>query len=114
VLIFPAVIRLRYKYPDLPRPYRIPGGTVGLWVAGILTTAWAAFTTIAIIYPGLGTADPDASLPSGFAGQRLEYTLSQVIPLAVMILIGLLFYALGAPTRRQARTAAAEAEGRIS
>jgi glutamate:GABA antiporter len=53
----------------------------------------------AIIYPGIGTADPDASLPSGFAGQRLEYTLSQVIPLAVMILIGLL---------------AAEAEGRIS
>jgi glutamate:GABA antiporter len=102
VLIFPAVIRLRYKYPDIPRPYRIPGGTVGLWVVGILTTAWAALTTIAIIYPGIGTADPDASLPTGFTGQRMEYTLSQVIPLAVMVLIGLAFYALGAPTRRQA------------
>jgi hypothetical protein len=76
-----------------------------------LTTAWAAFTTIAIIYPGIGTADPDASLPSGFAGQRLEYTLSQVIPLAVMILIGLAFYAAGAPTRRQARTTAAAMAG---
>jgi glutamate:GABA antiporter len=111
VLIFPAVIKLRYKYPDIPRPYRIPGGTAGLWVVGILTTAWAAFTTIAIIYPGIGTADPDASLPTGFAGQRLEYTLSQVIPLGVMILIGLAFYALGAPTRRQARTTAAMAGG---
>jgi len=102
VLIFPAVIKLRYSHPDVPRPYRIPGGKVGLWTAGILTTAWAAFTTIAIIYPGIGTAHPDDSLPSGFEHQRLEYTLSQVIPLVVMILIGLLFYALGAPTRRQA------------
>ena len=101
VLIFPAVIKLRYSHPDVPRPYRIPGGKVGLWTAGILTTAWALFTTIAIIFPGIGTAHPDASLPSGFAGQRLEYTLSQVIPLVVMVLIGLLFYALGAPTRRQ-------------
>jgi amino acid transporter len=111
VLIFPSVIKLRYKYPDIPRPYRIPGGMVGLWVVGILTTAWALFTTIAIIYPGIGTAHPDDSLPSGFAGQRLEYTLSQVIPLVVMVLIGLLFYALGRPTRLQAAQAeAAQAE----
>jgi glutamate:GABA antiporter len=101
VLIFPAVIKLRYKYPDVERPYRIPGGTIGLWVTEVLTTAWAAFTTIAIIYPGIGTASPDDSLPSGFAGERLQYTLSQVIPLAVMILIGLLFYALGRRTRQQ-------------
>jgi glutamate:GABA antiporter len=107
ILIFPAVIKLRYSHPDVPRPYRIPGGKAGLWTAGILTTAWAAFTTIAIIYPGIGTAHPDASLPSGFAGERLQYTLSQVIPLVVMVLIGLLFYALGAPTRRQATQAAA-------
>jgi amino acid transporter len=105
VLIFPAVIKLRYSHPDVPRPYLIPGGKVGLWTAGILTTAWAAFTTIAIIYPGIGTAHPDDSLPEGFAGQRLQYTLSQVIPLVVMVLIGLLFYALGAPTRRQAARA---------
>jgi glutamate:GABA antiporter len=105
VLIFPAVIKLRYSHPDVPRPYRIPGGKVGLWTAGILTTAWAAFTTIAIIYPGIGTAHPDDSLPSGFAGERLQYTLSQVIPLVVMVLVGILFYALGAPTRREAARA---------
>jgi glutamate:GABA antiporter len=101
VLIFPAVIRLRYKYPDVSRPYRIPGGTAGLWVTGILTTAWAAFTTVAVVYPGIGTASPDSSLPSGFAGQRLQYELSQIIPLGAMILIGLAFYALGRRTRQQ-------------
>ena len=101
VLIFPAVIKLRYSHPDVPRPYRIPGGMVGVWAVGILTTAWAAFTTIEIIYPGTFTAHPDNSLPMAFTGERLQYTLSQVIPLGVMVLIGLLFYALGAPTRRQ-------------
>ncbi len=60
--------------------------------------AWAAFTTVAIIYPGIGTADPNSSLPSGFAGERLQYTLSQVIPLAAMVLIGLGLYALGRRT----------------
>jgi amino acid transporter len=116
VLIFPAVIRLRYKYPDVPRPYRIPGGTAGLWIAGILTTAWAALTTVAIIYPGIGTSNPDSSLPSGFEGERLQYTLSQVIPLVVMILLGLILYALGRRTRQQpvpefaAATAAAGAQ----
>jgi amino acid transporter len=101
VLIFPAVIRLRYKYPDIRRPYRIPGGTAGLWAAGILTTVWAAFTTIAIIYPGIGTSDPDSSLPSGFGGERTQYSLSQVIPLAVMIIIGLGLYALGRRTKSE-------------
>jgi hypothetical protein len=38
---------------------------------------------------------------SGFAGERMQYTLSQVIPLGLMILIGLLLYALGRRTRRQ-------------
>jgi glutamate:GABA antiporter len=111
VLIFPAVIKLRYSYPDVPRPYRIPGGTVGLWVVGILTTAWAALTTVAIVWPGIGTSDPNASLPSGFGGERLQYTLSQVIPLGVMVIIGLVFYAVGAPTRRQAVLAAAAQAG---
>ena len=110
LLIFPSVIKLRYSHPDVPRPYRIPWGKFGLWTAGILTTAWCALTTIAIIYPGIGTAHPDDSLPEGFEHQRLEYTLSQVIPLVVMILIGLLFYALGAPTRRQARADAASSQ----
>ena len=107
VLIFPSVIKLRYSHPEIPRPYRIPGGTVGLWAAGILTTAWAALTTIEIIYPGTFTAHPDNSLPTAFTGERLAYTLSQAIPLGGMILIGLVFYALGAPTRRQTATAAA-------
>ncbi|RFA06715.1 amino acid transporter [Subtercola boreus] len=36
LLMFAAVIRLRLKQPNRPRPYRIPGGKVGVWVvAGV-------------------------------------------------------------------------------
>jgi glutamate:GABA antiporter len=34
VLMFAAVIRLRYSQPDTPRPYRIPGGLPGVWLIG--------------------------------------------------------------------------------
>ena len=33
-LMFAAVIRLRYIQPDTPRPYRIPGGKIGVWLVG--------------------------------------------------------------------------------
>jgi amino acid transporter len=33
-LMFAAVIRLRYTQPEHPRPYRIPGGKPGVWLAG--------------------------------------------------------------------------------
>ena len=49
----------------------------------------------------IGTSNPDSSLPSGFQGERLQYTLSQVVPLALMVLLGLLLYALGRRTRQQ-------------
>lgn len=32
VFMFAAAIVLRYKEPNRPRPYRIPGGNVGMWV----------------------------------------------------------------------------------
>jgi len=33
-LMFAAVIRLRYTQPERSRPYRIPGGLVGVWLVG--------------------------------------------------------------------------------
>lgn len=35
ILIFASAIRLRYKYRDIKRPFKIPGGNIGIWlVAG--------------------------------------------------------------------------------
>jgi amino acid transporter len=97
--IFPTLWKLRRSHPDVPRPYKIPGGESVAALISILTTAWALLATIALLWPGFGTSNPDASLPTGFAGQRLQFELSQVIPLVVLLAVGVLFYYLGSDTR---------------
>jgi glutamate:GABA antiporter len=43
VLMFAAVIRLRYTQPDRPRPYKIPGGKLGVWIMAGLGVAGCVF-----------------------------------------------------------------------
>ena len=99
--IFPALYLLRRKLPDVHRPYRVPWGNGGALLFSALTFGWSALATAALLWPGLGQSNPDASLPSGFEGQRWQYEASQIIPLAFFIGLGILFYILGAPTRRK-------------
>ena len=99
--IFPALYMLRKKLPDVPRPYRVPGGDTGALIISVLCFGWSALATLALLWPGLGQSNPDSQLPSGFEGQRLQFELSQLIPLAFFIGLGILFYYLGTPTRRQ-------------
>src|SRR3954465_10132687 len=49
--VFPAVLKLRYSHPDVPRPYVHPWGMRGLWVSTILTTFWIALGTFEAIFP---------------------------------------------------------------
>ena len=51
--MLPSVIPLRRKYPDRRRPFRVPGGTVGLWVCVILSEAIIVLTAITLLWPGL-------------------------------------------------------------
>jgi amino acid transporter len=97
--IFPALIMLRIKYPDLHRPYKIPGGMVVVWIIGGLTELWALFATIVLLYPGFLTSNPDSSLPAGFT--RGQYEAAEIIPLIALFALGFIFFMLGAPTRRQ-------------
>lgn len=99
LLVFPALAKLRSTHGHVPRPYKVPGGNLGAVVISVLCTAWAALATVALLYPGFGTSHPDSSLPSGWT--RGAYELSQFVPLGALILLGLVFYALGAPTRRR-------------
>ncbi|GAA1752179.1 putative glutamine/gamma-aminobutyrate antiporter GadC [Luedemannella helvata] len=34
ILMFTAAIYLRYSQPNRPRPYRVPGGSAGMWIIG--------------------------------------------------------------------------------
>jgi amino acid transporter len=113
LFIFPALIKLRYSRPDVPRPYRVPGGTAGAWICSVVPTFWALLATVALIWPGFGVnwfgagGNPNDDLAAlSFSHQRLQYELSQLVPLAVIIVIGLAFYLLGSKTRQEPAVAA--------
>lgn len=108
IVIFPALIKLRMSHPHVNRPYRVPGGMPMVWIVSGLCTFWAVIASIVLIYPGFGTnwfgqhGDPNSSLPTGFT--RGQFETSQIIPLVTLLVIGILFYVAGAPTRRRAVT----------
>ena len=51
VLIFAALIKLRYSRPDQPRPFRIPGGMAGIWIVGGLGGIGVVFAFIVGLMP---------------------------------------------------------------
>ena len=108
-LIFPAVIKLRYKYGQVDRPYKIPGGIAGVWIVGLLATFWAVLASVTLLWPGILTpSNMDASLPSGFAGERGLFELTQLIPLVIIFIAAIIFYLVGAPTRKEPMVAGNE------
>src|SRR3954465_2460259 len=109
IVIFPALIKLRYSHPDVPRPYRVPFGMAGVWMCGVLTTFWAVLASLVGIFPGLGDGSllNDSALPEGFS--RGTFELIVFIPILVTLAIGVVFYALGTNTRRQIAPKPAEA-----
>jgi len=103
--IFPALYLLRVKFADVERPYRAPGGLGGAAVISGLTFLWSLLATINLLWPGAfsiwtgGAADDQ--LPSSFPHQRISYEVSQLLPLLLIVLLGVVFYASGAKTRAQ-------------
>ncbi|MFC5062696.1 amino acid permease [Actinomycetospora atypica] len=73
-LMFAAVIRLRYTRPDVARPYRIPGGLPGVWLAGGLGLAGCVFSFV------LGFVPP-SQLETG---DTLVYVLLLALAVAVL------------------------------
>lgn len=51
VIMFLTAIKLRKSRPDVPRPYKIPGGTVGLWFFTIMGIAACAFAFFLGFFP---------------------------------------------------------------
>ena len=88
LFIFPAYIILRYKYPNVHRPYRVPGGMVGAWIVTILPLAYAVIASYYILIPG------DSTVASNGIS-RLTYELTQFIPLLIIVALTVIFYIWG-------------------
>jgi amino acid transporter len=101
LFIFPAYIILRYKYPNIHRPYKVPGGMVGAWIVTILPFSYAAIATYFILIP----TDSTVSSYSGIT--RMTYELTQFIPLLVIFALAPIFYIWGHLEKRNSDVVAA-------
>ncbi len=88
LFIFPAFLILRYKYPDVRRVYKVPGGMVGAWIVTLFPLAYAAVGSWFILFPTDG-AVANAKV------SRLTYELSQLIPLGIIVVLTIVFYMWG-------------------
>jgi amino acid transporter len=103
LLIFPAVIKLRRDYPDVPRVFTIPGGNVGLWLVGGLCTLWALMGSWVAIFPD--TLEHVFNAQYGFVDYwgvtRVRFEAFTLGTLAVVIVFALIAYMAGKPVREQ-------------
>jgi amino acid transporter len=103
LLIFPAFVALRLREPGLKRPFRVPGGARTAWLVAGLATGWSLLAAVCLLWPGLGTADPDAALPAAFASQRGQFELLVLVPIGAVIAATTAYYLTTRPRSRVRR-----------
>jgi amino acid transporter len=104
ILIFPTLIALRYRHPDVDRPFRVPGGQTGVWVIGIVCTAWALLGSWVAVFPDTleYLFGADYNFQASWGVSRLRFEVFTLGTLGVVILFAVVGYILGAPVRRAA------------
>ena len=100
--IFPARVILRRKHPEVARPYTAPMAMfLSVWL-----TLLILFATIQLFFPGLGFDwfGDDYRPEAWGADEKWTYMIVELIPLAVFVLAGVLFWWSGKATREDLAT----------
>jgi glutamate:GABA antiporter len=102
LLIFPTVIKLRYSHPEVHRPYRLPMGKAGAWIAGVVCTAWMVLGSWVAVFPGTVNEwlGEKYSVMGSYGVSRVRFEAFTLGTLAIIVVVGFVGYALGAPVRR--------------
>ncbi len=110
VFVFPALVVLRRRFPDAARPYRVPGGMAGAWVAAVLTELFVLVTAVTLLWPGAMNAvlGQPYSVQSNWGVSRAFFESVTLGVFAAMILLGLVFWAVGGGSRRRGVTGEAD------
>jgi glutamate:GABA antiporter len=110
VFVFPALIALRRKYPDAPRPYRVPFGTAGAWIAAVITELFVIVTAVTLLWPGAINSwfGQSYSIESGYGVSRVFFESVTLGAFAVMVVLGVVFWAIGSLGRRRGLTGETE------
>jgi hypothetical protein len=53
LVVIPALVLLRLRRPDVPRPYRVPFGTRGFLLCAALVYAWILIGSWSALFPGV-------------------------------------------------------------
>jgi glutamate:GABA antiporter len=88
LLMFPTFLILRYKYPAVPRRYRVPGGLVGAWIVTLLPMAYVGIACFFLLIPS------DVYLQNNHL-DRLTFELTHFLPLACIVLLTIVLYIWG-------------------
>ena len=96
VLVFPALVVLRRKYPNARRPYKVGGGMLGAWVVMVLCEFYVVAATIFSLWPNLFSADVTSAVSVGGVDiDRATYELTVFGATAIMLVIAVVFYLVG-------------------
>jgi amino acid transporter len=102
--IFPAAMKLRSKYPEVPRPYRVPGGSAGIKWATALATFWVFLGSFVAVFPGVLEKIFGVSYDfrDEWGVSRGTYEVLTLGTLGVVLAIALVGYWLGRDVRAHA------------
>ncbi|KWR70146.1 amino acid permease [Arthrobacter sp. W1] len=102
LIAIPAVVRLRSKYPDVHRPFRVPVSDSWFKVFGAICFAWIVLGSWVAVFPG--TLELAFGVHYDFEGtwgvSQLEFELFAVGTLLVILALGVVGYRRGRRVRR--------------
>ena len=98
--VFPALWVLRRRYPNARRPYRVPGGMLGVAIVVILTEGYALLATIFSLWPNICSVSDGSCFGASAVGQvsgldRLPYELTVLVTVGIIVGVGVWFYLIG-------------------
>ena len=110
--VFPSALKLRYSHPHVRRPYSIPGGLRGMWIAAGLTTFWTALGSFVAVFPGTleGIFGLDYNFKETWGVSHTTYEALTLGTLAVILAIALIGYAMGRSVRERVAVIPLEAD----
>ncbi|GAA3478457.1 APC family permease [Streptomyces yanii] len=90
LMVVPALVVLRLRHTDEPRPYRVPFGTPGFLISAGLVYAWILVGSWSALFPG--TLEPVLGIPYDFhevwGVSRLSFEVFTLGTVLVLLLIG--------------------------
>ena len=109
--IFPAVLKLRYSHPEVPRPYLHPWGKVGIWTSTLLVTFWILLGSWVAVFPDTLERLFGVGYPFKHSWGVNQWVFEGLTlgTLAVILAIGLIGYWAGREVRAQEAVAPLEA-----